>query len=87
MTTTRLTHATPAAGYAYSGKRGWESDADQTSDVPNPEDREKCPDIAYQLVHGDRNQDFRVGYYWLFGILFGRYRTYLTWLWKLELVI
>lgn len=45
VTTTRLTHATPAATYAHAAERYWESDAD----VPEA-DRTTCPDIARQFV-------------------------------------
>lgn len=45
VTTTRLTHATPAATYAHAADRGWESDAN----VPEA-DRATCPDIARQFV-------------------------------------
>lgn len=44
VTTTRLTHATPAASYARTSSRYWESD----DGVP-----EGCDDIAYQMIHGD----------------------------------
>ena len=51
VTTTRVTHATPAALYAHAADRNWESDAQL------PEGHEgACPDIARQLVefsHGD----------------------------------
>ena len=55
VTTTRVTHATPAATYAHSPHRDWESDAD----VPTI-DRYKpfCRDIAAQLV--DDNSDINV---------------------------
>lgn len=49
VTTARLTHATPAACYAHSSERYWESDAD----LPRGTD---VPDIARQLIefpHGD----------------------------------
>jgi alkaline phosphatase len=52
VTTTRITHATPAACYAHSPDRDWESDADQ-SDAAN---EAGFPDIARQLIefaHGD----------------------------------
>ncbi len=52
VTTARLTHATPAACYAHSPERDWESDADQ-SDAANAAG---FPDIARQLIesaHGD----------------------------------
>lgn len=46
VTTTRLTHATPAATYAHSPERNWESDADLT-----PKARAAgCTDIAQQLL-------------------------------------
>lgn len=52
VSTTRITHATPAATYAHSPERNWESDSDMTS-----QDRAAgCRDIASQLVdfdHGD----------------------------------
>lgn len=44
VTTTRVTHATPAAAYAKSSSRYWESD----EGVP-----EGCNDIAYQMIHGE----------------------------------
>lgn len=44
ITTTRVTHATPAAAYASTSSRYWES---------NEGALEGCPDIAYQLVHGE----------------------------------
>lgn len=44
ITTTRVTHATPAAAYAKSSSRYWEYDAG----VP-----EGCSDIAYQMIHGE----------------------------------
>ena len=52
VTTTRITHATPAACYAHSPDRDWESDADQ----PDAANQAGFPDIARQLVefsHGD----------------------------------
>jgi hypothetical protein len=52
VTTTRITHATPAACYAHSPDRDWESDADQ----PDAANEAGFPDIAKQLIefpHGD----------------------------------
>jgi len=52
VTTTRITHATPAACYAHSPDRDWESDADQ----PGAANDWGFPDIARQLIefsHGD----------------------------------
>jgi len=52
VTTTRVTHATPAAAYAHSADRDWEDDGD----VP-AEDRNKplCRDIALQLISDNSN--------------------------------
>lgn len=52
VTTTRITHATPAATYAHVPNRNWESDAQ----LPEAAVTEGCRDIARQLVefdHGD----------------------------------
>lgn len=46
VTTTRITHATPAATYAHSTERNWESDADMTAKAL----QQGCKDIALQLV-------------------------------------
>lgn len=46
VTTTRITHATPAAVFAHSVSRDWESD----KDIPAAERPEGCTDIAAQLV-------------------------------------
>ncbi|XP_078337678.1 alkaline phosphatase-like [Crassostrea virginica] len=53
VTTTRITHATPAATYAHSPNRNWESDADIDSTVHGD-----CTDIAKQLI--DKNHDIQV---------------------------
>jgi alkaline phosphatase len=46
VTTTRITHATPAATYTHSADRNWENDAEMT-----PEARAAgCADIARQLI-------------------------------------
>lgn len=50
VTTTRLTHATPAATYAHAESRHWEADSDL------PKDADNCQDIAAQLIdypHGN----------------------------------
>ncbi|XP_076007441.1 intestinal-type alkaline phosphatase-like [Genypterus blacodes] len=47
VTTTRVQHASPAANYAHSAKRGWYADSDLTSEAV----QNGCRDIAYQLVH------------------------------------
>jgi alkaline phosphatase len=52
VTTTRLTHATPAACYAHSPNRGWEHDGA----LPESARQLGFPDIARQLIefpHGD----------------------------------
>jgi len=46
VTTTRITHATPAATYAKSASRGWED----ISDMPAEAIAAGCVDIALQLV-------------------------------------
>ncbi|XP_045517675.1 membrane-bound alkaline phosphatase-like isoform X2 [Pieris brassicae] len=46
VTTTRVTHATPAAAYAHSADRKWEADTDL------PKHGLRCDDIASQLVRG-----------------------------------
>ncbi|PZC85796.1 alkaline phosphatase, tissue-nonspecific isozyme [Helicoverpa armigera] len=46
VTTTRVTHATPAASYAHSADRRWEADSDL------PKKGLRCEDIATQLVKG-----------------------------------
>jgi alkaline phosphatase len=48
VTTTRITHATPAAAYAHSVQRDWESDGD----LPQAAREQGCTDIARQLVEG-----------------------------------
>lgn len=44
VTTTRVTHASPAGVYAHVANRDWEDDTEQANDA--------CQDIAYQAVHG-----------------------------------
>jgi alkaline phosphatase len=49
VSTARITHATPAATYATTNRRDWESDSDI-----RPQDRNTaCPDIASQLAVWD----------------------------------
>lgn len=52
VTTTRITHATPAAAYAHSVERNWEGDAD----MPTAARELGCIDIARQFV------DFSIGH-------------------------
>jgi len=52
VTTTRITHATPASAYAHTAERDWENDRDLTEEAR----QNGCIDIAAQLVefpHGD----------------------------------
>jgi len=46
VSTARLTHATPAAVYAFSPERDWEND----SEIPKDQRADGCMDIAAQLV-------------------------------------
>jgi alkaline phosphatase len=46
VTTTRITHATPAATYAHSAERNWEGDTELSDDAR----AQGCVDIARQLV-------------------------------------
>ena len=50
VTTARLTHATPAATYAHSPDRNWESDAN----LPPAAREAGCADIAYQFMQAAR---------------------------------
>ncbi|KAH9495079.1 hypothetical protein Btru_018113 [Bulinus truncatus] len=52
LTTTRITHATPAASYSHTADRDWESDRQI------PADQKHCEDIALQLI--TRNNDINV---------------------------
>ena len=51
VTNTRITHATPAATFAKSASRAWESDAEQSSQVVE----QGCEDIASQLINFEQN--------------------------------
>ncbi|XP_055599309.1 alkaline phosphatase-like [Uranotaenia lowii] len=50
VTTTRITHASPAGAYANIANRDWEDDSGVLGSSCDPT---KYPDIAQQLVHGD----------------------------------
>lgn len=59
VSTARLTHATPAACYAHSPDRDWESDkdiSDRSKDAANA----KFPDIARQLIEFNRGDGLEV---------------------------
>ncbi|XP_022257109.1 alkaline phosphatase, tissue-nonspecific isozyme-like [Limulus polyphemus] len=55
VTTTRVTHATPAAMYAHSASRYWESD-----DKMPEGSRSTCKDIARQLVEDEPGRHINV---------------------------
>jgi len=50
VTTTRITHASPAGHYAHIADRDWESDYNFQTEKYKADPR-SCEDIAYQLVH------------------------------------
>ncbi|MGZ8899152.1 MAG: alkaline phosphatase [Limisphaerales bacterium] len=56
VTTTTLTHATPASAYAYSPSRSWESDANIYSES-RPAFHVGYPDIARQLIEFSMTHD------------------------------
>ncbi|KAF7994404.1 hypothetical protein HCN44_003876 [Aphidius gifuensis] len=58
VTTTRVTHASPAGGYAHSANRDWESDNDMLKKSKNR--KTKCKDIATQLITQDPGNKFSV---------------------------
>ena len=57
VTTTRVTHATPAGVYARSAERDWEDD----SDVDPADWQRGCRDIAWQLIHGNNGPQIVMG--------------------------
>lgn len=57
VTTTRVTHASPAGAYAHTSNRDYESDADVQRLNKNPE---HCRDIASQLILNSPGKDFDV---------------------------
>lgn len=57
VTTTTVTHASPAGAYAHTSNRNWECDSDVISSGQNPE---TCRDIAYQLVFGETGENLNV---------------------------
>nr|XP_033187513.1 alkaline phosphatase-like [Bombus vancouverensis nearcticus] len=54
VTTTRVTHATPAPLYAHSANRKWECESTM------PKTAEKCKDIARQLVEDQPGKNIKV---------------------------
>ncbi|XP_039756704.1 membrane-bound alkaline phosphatase-like [Pararge aegeria] len=57
VTTTRVTHASPAGAYARAADRNWENDAAVRAAGLDPA---SCPDIAQQLVHAAPGNQFKV---------------------------
>lgn len=57
VTTTRITHASPAGTYAHVGNRDWESDADVLCRNHDPK---LCQDIASQLILNEPGSNFKV---------------------------
>jgi hypothetical protein len=57
VTTTRITHASPAGTYSYVANRNWESDANVRTSKQDPE---VCDDIAEQLVNSSPGKDIQV---------------------------
>nr|XP_027195656.1 alkaline phosphatase-like [Dermatophagoides pteronyssinus] len=62
VTTTRVTHATPAALYAHSASRYWESDDRMMSNHSdnNVKNSEFCKDIARQLIEDEPGKNLNV---------------------------
>lgn len=56
VSTTRLTHATPAATYAQSPDRDWEAD----TDMPATSEADGCPDIARQFIDWNAGDHFEI---------------------------
>ncbi|XP_008186655.1 membrane-bound alkaline phosphatase isoform X2 [Acyrthosiphon pisum] len=59
VTTTRVTHASPAGAYAHTAHRNWESDADLAK-AANLTDVTQCEDIAKQLITRSPGIDIKV---------------------------
>lgn len=57
VTTTRITHATPASSYAHAASRDWENNAEV---LRSQCDDALVDDIAEQMVHGEVGQKFKV---------------------------
>ncbi|XP_017856564.1 PREDICTED: alkaline phosphatase [Drosophila arizonae] len=57
ITTTSVSHASPAGVYAHAANRDWENDADVKADNADPT---ICTDIASQLINGDVGRNLNV---------------------------
>lgn len=60
ITTTRITHASPAGTYAHTTERDWECDADIKKDSERI--GSGCKDIAYQLIKNEPGRRIKVIY-------------------------
>lgn len=62
VTTTRVTHASPAGVYAHIANRNWESDGSKAhyAKEANLTDVNHCNDIAKQLITGSPGKDIKV---------------------------
>ncbi|CAG0882919.1 unnamed protein product [Darwinula stevensoni] len=72
VTTTRVTHATPAALYAHVPNRNWECDTKIPREVHDSVAGGECKDIARQLVEERPGQNLRVCRVAIVGALLGR---------------
>jgi alkaline phosphatase len=57
VTTTRVTHASPAGAYAHTANRDWENDAQVNRSGQDPD---KCSDIAKQLINQQPGKHIKV---------------------------
>lgn len=57
VTTTRITHASPAGTYAHVGNRDWECDNDTLTYNNDPK---TCQDIASQMINNEPGNKFKV---------------------------
>jgi len=57
VTTTRVTHASPAGVYAHVAERTWEDDSAVKQDGHSAD---SCPDIAQQLILGPTGSKLNV---------------------------
>ncbi|KAK4874975.1 hypothetical protein RN001_014335 [Aquatica leii] len=57
VTTTRVTHSSPAGLYAHIADKDWETDAKVTA---SGKDSKQCIDIAQQLIHGNIGRKLNV---------------------------
>lgn len=60
VTTTRVTHASPAGTYAHTAERDWEHDAELLEDCGGVARDTLQKDIAYQLVHSAPGNQLKV---------------------------